>query len=143
MSGLHGIVYTTSKCCVNLQPAKSFFNAAVDPPSHVLLHFRVDDTVCIAPVKRITNPPLSQLTVGSSCKVKWDSKKEFDATVLCLGKKFEWPLIHSVLLDYNTFQAMQMWWLGQKVNGFHIKGRRKSVTMRMRLAIARKLLMWR
>ena len=84
-----------------IQPAKTFLNGTVDPLSQVLVHFQVDDTVCIASVKHITNPPHSELTVGSTCRVKWDSKKEFDAKVPCLSNKSEWPLIHWVLGDYN------------------------------------------
>ena len=43
--------------------------------------------MCAVPVKRIAHPPLPELSKGCACRVRWNTKKEFDATVLCLGKE--------------------------------------------------------
>ena len=64
-----------------------YFPTAIDVPTHVLLHFEVDDTVCAAPVKRVIHPPLSEIIVGRTCRVRWNARREFDATLLCLGKE--------------------------------------------------------
>ena len=60
---------------------------ATDLPTHVLLHFEVDDTVRAATFKRVICPPLPEIIVGCACRVRWNAKSEFDATVLCLGKE--------------------------------------------------------
>ena len=64
-------------------------------PTHALLHFEVDQTVCTLHVKRIIHPPLFQLKEGSTCRVRWSGRKHYDATVLCLGKNLShiFPLL--------------------------------------------------
>ena len=69
-----------------MQDLKSYFYPAIELPTHALLHFEVDDSVCAVPVKRIVHPPLPELRKGCACRIRWNTKKEFDATVLCLGK---------------------------------------------------------
>ena len=62
-----------------------FLIILTEPPTHALLHFEVDSTVSILPVKRIAHPPLPELTEGCTCRVRWSKRKQYDASVLCLG----------------------------------------------------------
>ena len=59
-------------------------------PTHTLVHFGVDNTVCGLPLKRILDPSLPELIVGCTCRVKWRGKKQYDGTVLFMGKRLLW-----------------------------------------------------
>lgn len=54
--------------------------------TYVLLHFEVDGTVCALPVKCIVHPALPELVVGCSYRVRWSKRKQYDISVLCLGR---------------------------------------------------------
>ena len=62
-------------------------------PTHALLHFEIDRTVCSLPVKRIIKPPLLELATGCACTVRWSGRKQYSATVLCLGNNFTRSLL--------------------------------------------------
>lgn len=70
------------------QTCTSWIFIFTEQPTHVLVHFPVDDTISVIHVKRVIEPPLLQLTKGDDCKVKWSKRKVYNATVLCIGKKF-------------------------------------------------------
>ena len=50
-------------------------------PSHALLHFLIEDTVGIVPMKRIVHPSQLDVVIGCDCRVKWSDNKEYDAVV--------------------------------------------------------------
>ena len=53
-------------------------------PSHFLVRFLVDETVCIIPKKNIVDvavPP-----IGNQCQVKWSNGEILTATLLAAGK---------------------------------------------------------
>ena len=61
-------------------------NDSVELPTHALVHFDIDQTVCALQVKRIVQPPLVEVTTGTTCTVRWSKRKQYTATVLFLGK---------------------------------------------------------
>ena len=62
-----------------------FLIILTEPPTHTLVHSEVDSTVSVLPVKRIAHPPVSELTVGCTCRVRWSKRKQYDASMPCLG----------------------------------------------------------
>ena len=103
-----------------------FLNTAADLPTHVLLHFELDDTMCTLPLKRITHPPPPQLTTGCTCRVKWSANREYEATVLCLGNVFITYLFTALFL-HDAFQVMLACWPGQKMTMWYsMKGRQRK-----------------
>ena len=54
--------------------------------THALVHFTVDDTICIIPVGKIRHPPIDQLNHGVSCTVQWTSTDVYDGMIVCVGK---------------------------------------------------------
>lgn len=92
-------------------------NDSAELPTHALLYFKTDHTVCTLPVKRILQPPQLEIVVGCSCIVRWSARKQYAATVLCLGKN----LTGAVFTDFNIFpvvyQVMLLQWPRSSVSG--------------------------
>ena len=95
-----------------------WMNHSTELPTHALLHFDIDHTVCTLSVKRIVQPPLPQVVVGCSCTVRWSGKKQYTATVLCLGKnstRGQFSLIFTYfLLPFRrcSFIGQEAAWVG-------------------------------
>ena len=76
-------------------------NDSTELPTHALVHFNSDHTVCTLPVKCIVQPTLCEVVVGCSCTVRWSRRKQYTATVLCVGKnltRVQFSLIFTYLL---------------------------------------------
>ena len=82
----------------------------IDLPTHALLHFPVDETVGVVPLTRIIHPTVLELFEGCGCRVKWSGKKEYEATLLCTGKKFGLELSCLSLFSILCFFLLR--WLG-------------------------------
>ena len=70
-------------------------NDSAELPTHALLYFKTDHTVCTLPVKRILQPPQLEIVVGCSCIVRWSVRKQYAATVLYL------VMIETFVLENN------------------------------------------
>ena len=56
-------------------------------PSHFLVKFHVDETLCVIPKKNLVDP--THLQVGGSCSVKWNATEVLEATIVAMGEKCE------------------------------------------------------
>ena len=92
-------------------------NDSAELLTHALLYFKTDHTVCTLPVKRILQPPQPQVVVGCPCTVRWSGRKQYAATVLCLGRN----LTGAVFTDFNMLpvvrQVMQLQLPGSSMSG--------------------------
>ena len=77
----------TKPSCVNLVDFSfGLFWTFTALPPHALLHFPVDHTVGILPLKRTVHPPQTDVVVGCDCRVKWSGNRQYDAVVLNMGE---------------------------------------------------------
>ena len=56
-------------------------------PSHFLVKFHVDETLCVIPKKNLVDPTHLHVQVGGSCSVKWNATEVLEATVMAMGEE--------------------------------------------------------
>ena len=55
-------------------------------PTHALVQFERDNTIDVAPLKRISSPSREELGKGAQCVVEWARGKFYNGVVLAIGK---------------------------------------------------------
>ena len=73
-------------------------HVAITEPSHFVVKFLVDETVCVIPRKNVVSEIVP--SVGDKCDVKWSDGDILTATLLAAGKTtYIAALPHNIMLN--------------------------------------------